>query len=331
MTENEQWQWQESGHAWHGVGIYHVTLTVPSRQPLLGTLVIPDNNPALARVERSEMGRRLVGVLGQISKYHPEIRLLRYAIMPDHLHAVLYVTRTMPKGIMSVVRGIWQGAKKVGREYVLSVSPNSIRDNKQYTNSIENVNPIFTEMPFVRPMSRHGQLKAMMRYVEMNPQRLATKRLMPRYFCVQHDIVIGGQTYDGIGNIALLQAEKYMPVHVRHTLVEAADRGEATPLRDYMNSCVLAARKGTVMVSPFISPQEREVLTVLMKEQRPVIVLADNGFGDYYKPSDNLFEACASGHLLILSPWLHDTDKRHITRAECVELNLLAEKICETL
>lgn len=85
------------------------------------------------------------------------------------------------------------------------------------------------------------------------------------------------------------------------------------------------------MVSPFISPQEREVLTVLMKEQRPVIVLADNGFGDYYKPSDNLFEACASGHLLILSPWLHDTDKRHITRAECVELNLLAEKICETL
>ena len=99
---------------------------------------------------------------------------------------------------MTVVRGIWQGAKKVGREYVLSVSPNSIRDNNQNTNSIENVNPIFTEMPFVRPMSRHGQLKAMMRYVEMNPQRLATKRLMPRYFCVQHDIVIGGLAVGGI-------------------------------------------------------------------------------------------------------------------------------------
>jgi hypothetical protein len=34
----EIWHWQEAGTAWKGVGIYHVTLTIPSRQPLLGTL-----------------------------------------------------------------------------------------------------------------------------------------------------------------------------------------------------------------------------------------------------------------------------------------------------
>ena len=32
------WHWQEAGTAWKGVGIYHVTLTIPGRQPLLGTL-----------------------------------------------------------------------------------------------------------------------------------------------------------------------------------------------------------------------------------------------------------------------------------------------------
>ena len=39
--ESKQWHWQESGTAWKGVGIYHVTLTVPSREPLLGKLVNP--------------------------------------------------------------------------------------------------------------------------------------------------------------------------------------------------------------------------------------------------------------------------------------------------
>jgi hypothetical protein len=37
-SPREIWHWQEAGTAWKGVGIYHVTLTIPSRQPLLGTL-----------------------------------------------------------------------------------------------------------------------------------------------------------------------------------------------------------------------------------------------------------------------------------------------------
>jgi hypothetical protein len=45
MAEREKWHWQEPGTAWRGVGVYHVTLTVPSREPLFGTLVIPGNDP----------------------------------------------------------------------------------------------------------------------------------------------------------------------------------------------------------------------------------------------------------------------------------------------
>lgn len=60
MAENGQWHWQKSGEAWKGVGIYHVTLTVPSREPLLGKLIIPENDPKKARVERTEMGNALV-------------------------------------------------------------------------------------------------------------------------------------------------------------------------------------------------------------------------------------------------------------------------------
>ena len=83
-----------------------------------------------------------------------------------------------------------------------------------------------------------------------------------------------------------------------------------------------------MLVSPFISPKEKEVQNVLLAEHHPFIVLADNGFRDYYKPSDHLFKAVASGRTLILSPWEYDAHKRHISRVDCIALNTMAEEIC---
>ena len=141
-------------------------------------------------------------------------------------------------------------------------------------------------------------------------------------------MTIGGRSYGGVGNTMLLMADYFETVHVRRTMVEAAERGDAEPLRNYMNSCVLKARNGAVMVSPFISPHEKQVMQVLLSEQRPFIYLTDNGFRDYYKPTDALFDACASGRVLILSPWAYDAGKRHISRADCMALNAMAEEIC---
>jgi hypothetical protein len=70
---------------------------------------------------------------------------------------------------------------------------------------------------------------------------------------------------------------------------------------------------------------------VLLKEKLPFIILSDNGFRDYYKPSDVLFDAVASGLVLILSPLQHDPNKRHISRADCVALNSMAEEIASTI
>jgi hypothetical protein len=111
--------------------------------------------------------------------------------------------------------------------------------------------PVFTEMPFIRPMSHNTQLPNTIRYIDMNPQRLATKRLKPGFFRVQREITIGERKYDGVGNSTILL--------------------------------------------------------------------------------DILFDACASGRVLILSPWPYDANKRHISREECVALNAMAEEICNHL
>ena len=396
---------------------------------------MPDGNPDKAVVRRTALGNALVDSLLGIPHYHPEVQVLHFCLMPDHLHAVLYVRRTMPTGIRGVVRGFWQGAKKLGRAWTAASSasaPNYIRGNYQkgqrynqggpgnyqegqrynqggpgnyqegqrcnqgkpgnyqggqrynqgkpgnyqgelgssqegqgsglkeqrynqdglWGNSLREettrleisaaslrervgeesyclLSPVFTEMPFIRPMGHNTQLPNTIRYIDMNPQRLATKRQKPGFFCVQRNIVIGGRSYDGVGNTMLLMTEKMAVVHVRSALVKAAERGDAEALRNYKNSCVLAARNGAVMVSPFISPHEKQVMQVLLDEQWPFICLTDNGFRDYYKPSDALFDACAAGRVLILSPWQYDDNKRHISRTDCQALNNMAEEIAQ--
>ena len=203
-----------------------------------------------------------------IPRYHPNVEILHFCLMPDHLHAVIYVTREMSEGIASVVCGFWQAAKKLGR--ASSFAPNAIRENYQEeANIIRNqlgdaayyqLPPIFTEMPFIRPMGQRRQLPTTIRYIDMNPQRLATKKLMPGFFRVQKGIEIAGRRYSGVGNVALLQAERFAPVHVRRTMIDEAMHGDNTRLRNYMIGCVLEARKGAVMVSPFISDKEKEVM-----------------------------------------------------------------------
>ena len=190
-------------------------------------------------------------------------------------------------------------------------------------------------MPFVRAMSRRSQLQTTIRYIDMNPQRLATKRLKPGYLYVQRNVEIAGRLYNAVGNIGLLHIDRMCTVHVRRTMVEAAEHGEGIALRNYMNNCVIAAREGAVMVSPFISPYERDILAVLLREKHPIIYLTSDSIGDYYKPSDSLFEACAAGRVLILHPIdtipaesKRPNGSRKITRNTCVTLNILSEEIC---
>ena len=358
--EKNLWKIQEYGTTWKGKGLYHVTLTIPDRQRILGNLIIPNSDPTQAIVESTPLGRAILDCQRAVQDHYPEIQILHYRLMPDHLHAIWFVKRPMDKGILSAVRGFWQGIKKIGRAYTyLSlVTPNTIRKNTREIlppstapqqihdlaqrlqtqlddMAYSQLSPIFTEMPFVRAMSRRSQLPTTIRYIDKNPQRLATKRLKPGYLYVQRSIEIAGRLYNAVGNVNLLDAESMLPVHVRRTMVDAAEHGKRDVLRNYMNSCVLAARNGAVMVSPFISPYERDVLAVLLREKHPVIYLTSDIIGDYYKPSDSLFDACAAGRVLLLNPvgeYRPVEDKRpngsrRITRNTCVALNALAEEI----
>ena len=332
MADNhDTWHWQEPDTAWKGIGIYHMTLTTAGRRPILGKLEIPEQDPAKAYVAETSLAKDLVQCLLHLHDRFPEIRVLQFCVMPDHLHAIIHVWRPMPRSIRMVARSFWQAAKRLASSTRPADSScrSSIASGFYPDISASSDNP-FTERPFLRPLSRHGQLSAMIRYVQMNPARLAIKRLKPGFFCVQTDINLAGRISSGVGNTKLLMRAHFAPVHVSHDLVNLAKAGNDQHLREYMDSCIAAARQGAVLVSPFISKHEKEILAILLAEHLPFILLTDNGFRDYYKPTDALFDAVDAGNVLILSPFPHNPAKRGITRPECVALNGFAEDICRS-
>ena len=52
---------------------------------------------------------------------------------------------------------------------------------------------------------------------------------------------------------------------------------------------------------------------------------------DFIEPRLTASDSVAEGRVLILSPWEYDADKRHISRADCVALNGMAEEIASSL
>jgi REP element-mobilizing transposase RayT len=60
-------------------------------------------------VERTALGNAVVDELYVMCKHYPAIRIFQFCLMPDHLHAVIRVTKVMDTSIRSVIRGYWQG------------------------------------------------------------------------------------------------------------------------------------------------------------------------------------------------------------------------------
>lgn len=171
-------------------------------------------------------------------------------------------------------------------------------------------------------LRRKGQLKAMIDYVHNNPVHRWQKQRNPGWLVPIRGIMIAGRRYDGIGNVNLLGLSRWQ-VHVRRAWDDDARRR-------YMNECVVKARNGSALVSPFISQHEAAVRDFCLSEGHSVIVLVDNGFAEYAQCPGGLYDYCVNGQVLVLaaSELGHEDRKGAISREECVWLNGLAEEIC---
>ena len=165
-----------------------------------------------------------------------------------------------------------------------------------------------------------GQLGRWIKYLMDNPRRLWVKHNHPKLFHQQVGIVIGSTPVTIMGNRFLLDYPNKVAVKCSRRLTDAE-------IDDECKRFISMASQGAVLVSPCISPGEKEVMGCAFEAGYPIILLLENGFSLYQKPSGRQFDACSEGRLLLVAPWPHHDDYRKITRAQCEALNALSRDI----
>lgn len=156
--------------------------------------------------------------------------------------------------------------------------------------------------------------------------------------------------FHACGNLHLLHsARPLIRVRISRSVTREALAAELSRL------LTLCEREGAILVSPFISWSEKEVLKAVRLNHYPHIILHGDSMSQYFKPSDtdrlqltqytpewyrisplvplngaqlpSDLQCVTDGTLLILSPW-HDRPKSEkVGKADCEVMN----KVCEVM
>ena len=338
-------------------GIYMVTLTTEGRAPLFGRLVGGETNPS---VRKSLLGEIVAQCWADIPAHFPGVSLIEAVVMPDHFHGILFIRRRQQKSLGAIVgflkahstslflRSTSATAQKAERSEALcqhclrpeqaAVPPLPTCEQRRPVMTGDRLRPSAVLCPAAcggeggfprrlwapgyhdRLLFQRGQLERLIAYVRDNPRRLAIKRAHPELFRVVRDLPLAGRTFSAIGNHFLLEQSVRLALQCSRSISpEALARQQARFLA--------LARQGAVIISPCISPGEKQIARAALAAQLPLVVLLENGFPPLYKPPKAYFEACAAGRLLMLSPWPYHPEKRPITRAQCLTLNSFARQL----
>ena len=163
----------------------------------------------------------------------------------------------------------------------------------------------------------HDEYQRWKHYLRDNPRRLLMKREHPDLLRPFFNLALGSHTYNGIGNRALLKAPRRLAVRLSRRLTGQQLDAEVARY-------IEAARGGTVLISPAISPGEKRVMRQAFDLRLPTIVVLRNGFTPLSKPRGEQFDACSEGRLLMLSAWAHTNERIALTALDCQQMNLMA-------
>ena len=333
-------------------GIYMITMATEGRLPLFGTLKgdpLATNGDDKPRTVLTPLGEQVKACWQDIPAHYPEVAVIKLCIMPDHIHGVLFVKESMPHHLGTIINGFKTGTRKAARELgviTATMSPSTKRlPTVQYTEASpqsvppQSVPPQSVPPQSIPPQSHHatgvlwepgyndrillqeGQLQRMLNYLDDNPRRLLLKRSNPQYFKPLSKQTIAGIDMEIMGNTFLLDNPVKLQVQCSRHLYP----NEIEQRKQYFLS---AALQGAVIVSPCISPGEKQIATAVLEARLPLIVLLLKGFPPFFKPQPHYLMACAEGRLLMLSPYPWQNEKIENMRQRCLQLNNIAADIC---
>ena len=363
-NQHRRAEWQDYG----GCGLYMVTLCIDGRQALFGHLEgdyrAKRSTADFPHIVLSELGRAILEEeLPKIHRFYPQIEVWQAAIMPDHLHLLLYVAEPLPDGkkLGDIIRSFKGGCSRAwwaqrgitaakATAAVVPVPSGTVQTAAKgaavvpvpsgtlQTAAVVPV-PSGTVRTLQRPslfeagyhdriIKRPGMLDTIKRYMSDNPLRALMRRQLPHLMERRLHLRIGTRDYAAFGALFLLKrAEKEQVFYHRRDKATGVPTEQTEAYQRERERQLTEARGGVVLVSPSISAGEKQVINTAIEEGLPVIHLQKEPIGRFWKPERSRFEACARGTLLILAPWAFDEATDY---ARFHQLNELAAEICNT-
>ncbi|MDP6490619.1 MAG: hypothetical protein QGH42_10385 [Kiritimatiellia bacterium] len=275
------------------------------------------------RLKLHPMGEVVQEVWRRTSSLYPGVEACECVAMPDHFHGILWVKEPQKRHMGHIVKAFKRVSTQECRSKGLLLPPNRVVAAAP-AGSVVAAAPAATlwEEGYQDSILLHrGQLKAMANYIADNPRRHALKRANPQLFTVVHSLTVApGRTCPAIGNRFFLDRPVKRQIQVSRSISPEA-------LAEKQAELLYAAEHGAVLVSPCISPGEKDIARAALDAGLPLIVILTNGLRPHYKPSGRYFDACADGQLLMLAPLPYASKEAPITRGQCLTLNEWAAAI----
>lgn len=278
-------------HDYYAPCVYHITLSKADNIELFGRLAgqFPD-----VYIEKSNLGEIVEQHLRTFNELNDSLELLEYIVMPDHVHILVNVKSRLNIPIGNFIRIL---KLTIGKDY----GRNGI------------FNPDFHDR-FLRKSSDWAQsLLHVTEYIRQNPYRLAVRRVYPEYFTRVTNFFLNGEVFQLYGNRFLLDNP-----FKEQVIVHRADSADVR--EENMQRWLHVAANGGVLVSPFISQDEKAVRKAAEDASGNFILITNEAMPERYKPAAHDFALCTQGRLLIIAP----TATMPPSRQTFVALNRLA-------
>lgn len=287
------------GHDYCSKCIYHIVLNkregIPDFSIVAGNIGSREWPP---RVDLLPAGEVIQKALSGLKRHFPFTWIIRRCIMPDHVHIALYVREATDTHLGTIIKQLKHDCSRGWAE---------LGHEEEERLFIDNYHDTF--------LSGEGQLDSMLSYISDNPRRHLLRRLNPGWF--RHFCITDGQhTFEAYGNWDLLVEPEREVVRIS---------------RSYSPAELVARKKcwlqtvynDGVLVSPFISKDEKRVRDWAYTNGGAVICLTREPFGERFKPSGVSYNVCAEGRLMIV----HIPVGEKLDRSACMQLNGFAERI----
>lgn len=362
-----------------GRQFFFITLTVAGREAILSRLVDEKTRPAL-----TEIGEVVKAALLALHLVNEAVALSDFVIMPDHFHLIMIVDYRRDKvasplylthrlldavewylertGLRPEPRGAVGG--EISREAMAALIREAIAAEAAAWRCGEKRSEprrVFNRDCYIELSFDSRQLKAVRRYIKLNPARALWKLRHPDRFRrieIPVEKLLGSAVGNGfkptageaaiegsgrspvhsnvfhaMGDITLLGSPFFF--HVRLTLKKTVAEHEAA-----IAEIIEQAKRGRIPISGFISPGEQEALRRLKATPEARFVkLLPHALPPRYDPSAEDSREIAAGRLLLLSgcpdtPAIPSLEIRrnpaaaHEFRRNCLAMNDLAATIC---